>query len=138
MKDNWITEVKLTLTMKHNPNNLTPEQIQTDLGYRLLDLSEIKYGPDLLEIELWIRTEWNNKGWEGSDLQNTYRTKLRPQELANLRYSKQILLPPNLPCPPPEVKPDNTILIFISNRLLFTIAALELLGIAVLIYLILK
>lgn len=75
----------------HNPSGLTDDQIQTSLGYRLLDEDEIRRGEKPMDaIERWSKT---GKGWSygnfvGDAIDYTYRTCLTREQLAEKRGLK--------------------------------------------------
>lgn len=68
----------------HNPDNLTPEIIGVEEGYRLLDRDEIKEATSIRGIDMWDMGVWW-KACAGSSLEYTYRTKLTREQLAEMR-----------------------------------------------------
>lgn len=74
----------------HNPDGLTDDILQSYLGYRFLNKSEVdgRIGyPYLEEIEIWIYNKWES-GKLGTDTFSTYRTKLSVEQLAAKRAAK--------------------------------------------------
>lgn len=73
---------------QHNPSNLSPEQYEAHLGFRLLDKDEIiGTSKDIKEIEFTQLTylpDWMTFGG-GHNPNFTYRTKLSRSELAAAR-----------------------------------------------------
>ena len=76
----------------HNVYNLTPEVIEVNKGYRLLDEDEIVGNgegyPPLIDIEMWNNTveKWDQSGYRGDTISADYRTKLSKEELKNKRH----------------------------------------------------
>jgi len=95
----WEGDIKKTSptptsSNQHNPENLTPEQVGVEYGWRLLDKDET--GPkfnnsiSLIAIEGWNSVDtWNNTGNRGNLREVTYRTKLSKEDLAIARGLKQ-------------------------------------------------
>lgn len=73
----------------HNPDGLTPEQVDVADGWRLLDEDEILPYPQrrLVDIQIWYLT-WDTGPWQGSIKTQTYRTKLSREALAEARKGK--------------------------------------------------
>lgn len=74
----------------HNPDQLTNAQVETHLGWRLLEESETLPNYDLIvpwlkEIEMWQGDEWDNSKWKGRSSIGTFRTRLSPAGLAKAR-----------------------------------------------------
>jgi len=94
----WEGDIKKTSptptsSNQHNPENLTPEQVGVEYGWRLLDKDET--GPkfnnsiSLIAIEGWNSVDtWNNTGNRGNLREVTYRTKLSKEDLAIARGLK--------------------------------------------------
>jgi hypothetical protein len=61
----------------HNPDKLTRRQVETDLGWRLLELDEIDPNREIVtsDISLWINRGWSEASYAGSETCWTYRTK---------------------------------------------------------------
>lgn len=92
----------------HNPDKLTIDQVETHLGWRLLDFDELKDRTrDYNEIQAWRRTnkQWNTIGFKGCHPNLTYRTKLTREQLAALDNPP----PPkqHLPLGPEDFPPGN-------------------------------
>jgi hypothetical protein len=59
-----------------NPDNLTPEQVEVDKGFRLLTKREIKipfYGSWSYDIHKWEGRTWSRSGWCADSVKYTYR-----------------------------------------------------------------
>lgn len=74
----------------HNPDNLTPEQVGTQDGWRLLDRDELEPVdieppfPGLRDLEIWIVIRWAPYN-SGNTHSRSYRTKLTREELRKAR-----------------------------------------------------
>lgn len=70
----------------HNPDNLTPGQIGTQDGWRLLDRDEIidDYPTSERVAEQWRGSFWE-EGYYGVAQEYTYRTNLTREELRKAR-----------------------------------------------------
>lgn len=82
----------------HNPDNLTPLQVETHLGWRLLDRDEIRQPADYSEcVYMWfparpedgLLAKWSEGTWLGHTGCATYRTRLTREELAEARGIRQ-------------------------------------------------
>lgn len=100
----------------HNPHNLTNEQVETHLGWRLLDTDEIKARKQTYkEIEVWYYNgmQWNTDKCQGNCRLNAYRTRLTREQLAALdnppQHKKRLPLGP-------EDFPPGTILRWILDK----------------------
>lgn len=75
----------------HNPDFLTPEQVEVNEGWRLLDKNEIRESaPFLKEIQMWADGYWDSTDWMGDQKDFTYRTKLTPAELRKKRKQNDV------------------------------------------------
>ena len=75
--------------------NLTPEQIGTAEGYRLLEPDEVMdggYYPAMHEVDKLISGSWYNKVWP-NDKNGIYRTKLSKRDL-HFRMGRPIATAP--------------------------------------------
>lgn len=82
---------------EHNPDHLTPEQIGTSEGWRLLNEDEYIYKPPTAgSLERMEKGRWVSGNFIGSDTGWTYRTKLSPAELRKARglEEESLELPP--------------------------------------------
>lgn len=107
--------VEPIVALGHNPHNLTNEQVETHLGWRLLDTDEIKVRKQSYEeIEAWNNNKkrWNTDEYEGNCEENTYRTKLSREQLAAIDN------PPKkrLPLGPEDFPPGTTLRHQINKR----------------------
>lgn len=118
--------------MQHNPDNLSPETVETNKGYRLLNEDEIRGGPKLDEIELWKDQSHWTKYVHGACIELTYRTKLSPIALLSARNSLSL---PTAPChPESKAKPRASLYLIIPKWCLALMLLIDLLCIAVLLY----
>lgn len=86
----------------HNPDSLTVDQVETHLGWRLLDEDEINAfcGDRRPVIQQWTTTGW--QPGNGAFKTSTYRTKLSHKELAEHSKPK-----PRLPLGPEDFPPGS-------------------------------
>lgn len=82
----------------HNPDNLTPEQVDPNgEGWRLLLKEEIgSHGPLSQEIEKWTYCCWDDTAWRGGTPTFTYRVKWP----LPAKYQSSEGFPPGLPALP--------------------------------------
>lgn len=99
---NWeVSEYRIhksPIAAGHNPDNLTEEQVECKLGWRLLASDEIKERglPPINTIQCWIseHTEWNTTGhYKGNDKRFNYRTRLTPANLAEYDIKPKTKVP---------------------------------------------
>ncbi len=68
----------------HNYDDLTPDIVGVNEGYRLLNRDEIKKGPTIRSIERYYQGGWL-EDCAGSQIVYSYRTKLTREQLAEKR-----------------------------------------------------
>lgn len=72
----------------HNPDGLTPEQVGVSNGWRLLDEDEIQTSATFVDHIISCRLSsgaWGSLWYNGTDFENTYRTQLTREQLAEAR-----------------------------------------------------
>ncbi len=92
----------------HNHDSLTPEQVETHLGFRLLDEDEVTKISTSSNRAIWAFKYgiWDCGNWDGSDPSLTYRTKLSREELRKARG-----------LPPEEIQPCDHQLVAVLDEL---------------------